>query len=72
VDTSLGLRLSCGRTDGVEHYSFSRRPEPLGDRELAALATLVVRLRRPGAEARVVPGVAGVAHVPLPRDGPGA
>jgi hypothetical protein len=70
VDTSLGVRLSCGRTDGVEHYSFSRRPEPLRDRELAALAALVVRLRRPGADALVVPGVAGVAHVLLPRDGP--
>ena len=63
VETSLGIRLSRGRTAGCEHYTLSRRTGTLSAAQRAALARLVLRLRPGATEERVVPGAAGAVHV---------
>jgi hypothetical protein len=68
LETSLGVRLSRGRTAGCEHYTLSRHSGTLSVSEAAALARLVVRLRHDDGEARIAPGAAGALHIVLPAE----
>ena len=66
--TSLGVQVSAGRVGLAEHWSMSRRGRALTAREATILAEQLVAIRRPHAPSPdVVPGVAGVFHVLLPR-----
>jgi hypothetical protein len=62
-ETSLGLRVSSGAVDGITHYTLSRRGEALADRDAAALARLLTRLRHGGATVDVVRTRSGAVHI---------
>jgi hypothetical protein len=63
VSTSLGLRVSYGTDGGCDHWSLSGA-SPATAR---ALAAAVLWLRRPGAEAELIPGPEGLLHIVVPR-----
>ncbi|HWK90376.1 MAG TPA: prolipoprotein diacylglyceryl transferase family protein, partial [Longimicrobium sp.] len=63
--TSLGIRLSTGRADGVRHHTLSA-DGGLTEGDAGALAAALARLRGASpASARVVPGAGGIYHVLL-------
>ena len=59
LPTPLGVKVSHGRTDRVAHYSFS----PASAREAEVLGELVLALRHPHLQGRLVAGPAGVFHL---------
>ena len=63
VQTSLGLRISTGDTDGTHHYTLSRTGPPLASGEGRELAELVAWLDGLGEVPQVVEGVAGTVHL---------
>jgi len=65
TNTSLGLRVSAGTTDGVAHYTFSGAPAADAER----LVVLVARLRRHAGSPEVVRRPGGVLHVVYPPEG---
>jgi Prolipoprotein diacylglyceryl transferase len=66
--TSLGVLVSHGEVERVEHWSMSRRRRALSEREATILAGQLVAIRRPdGPPPQVVEGVGGVFHVLVPR-----
>ena len=70
VELGAGVRMSAGRTDGVEHVTLSRAGETLEDADAASLAILVAEPSG-AADVECVAGVAGTFHVllrgPTPR-----
>jgi hypothetical protein len=63
TQTTLGLRVSLGQTDGVRHYTFSRVGGPLGAGAGRDLALLVAWLDALADVPQVVPGVGGTVHL---------
>jgi hypothetical protein len=63
VQTSLGLRISTGHTDGTRHYTLSRPRAPLAPAERRELAALLAWLDGLGEVPYVVQGVAGTVHL---------
>jgi hypothetical protein len=65
--SSLGLRISAGVADGVEHVTLSAGRPPLAPGQARALARLVSRLRGAPAGTLVAGARAGVYHVVFAR-----
>jgi hypothetical protein len=63
AQTSVGLRISTGDTDGTRHYTLSRIRAPLGPAECRELAELVAWLDGLDEVPRAVQGVAGTVHL---------
>jgi hypothetical protein len=63
AQTSLGLRISTGDTDGTRHYTLSRTRAPLEPAESRELAELVAWLDGLDEVPRAVQGVAGTVHL---------
>ena len=63
VETSLGMLLSSGLAGTTEHYTLSRRADPLSSADAERLAAVLVWLRPAARSARLVPGAAGAYHV---------
>ncbi|HEY1711937.1 MAG TPA: prolipoprotein diacylglyceryl transferase family protein [Solirubrobacteraceae bacterium] len=71
VQTTLGLRVSMGETDGIRHYTFSRVGRPLGGDEDRDLALLVAWLDALPDIPQVVGGVGGTVHLLVREDAAG-
>jgi hypothetical protein len=63
VETSLGVRLSAGRVDGVGHYTLTRSGEPLRSEEASELARAVTWLSGGGPPDQMLAGAAGAYHL---------
>lgn len=68
VATTLGLRVSTGRTDGTRHFTFSRPGTPLTDTEGRDLALLVTWLDGLAEVPQVVRGAGATIHLLVGED----
>jgi len=65
VATSLGVRLSAGKMDGIRHYTLTRSGPPLRTEQAVELARLVVWLGGGDPTDEVLAGAAGAYHLLL-------
>lgn len=65
VATSLGVRLSAGKIDGIRHYTLTRSEQPLRTGQAAELARVVMWLGHGRATDEVIAGAGGAYHVLL-------